>query len=42
MKKAFQEVWDVSQTHEIDMRAAAYMLAVNRVSKAIQQRGLFP
>jgi glutamate dehydrogenase (NAD(P)+) len=42
MKKAFREVWEVSQSDEIDMRAAAYLLAVDRVSKAIQQRGLFP
>ena len=42
MTKAFHEVLDVSLKHEVDMRTAAYMVAVNRVADAIQHRGIFP
>ncbi len=42
MVTAFEEVWQVSQDHKMDMRSAAYLLATKRVSEAIQQRGLFP
>jgi glutamate dehydrogenase (NAD(P)+) len=42
MKKAFEEVWDVAEEREIDLRSAAYLLAVDRVADAIQQRGFFP
>jgi glutamate dehydrogenase (NAD(P)+) len=42
MVKAFDEVWSLAQYNETDMRTAAYLLAVQRVADAIQQRGLFP
>ncbi len=42
MKKAFEEVWEVAEEREIDLRSAAYLLAVERVADAIQQRGFFP
>lgn len=42
MRRAFAEVWAQAEQHNIDLRAAAYLLAVQRVAEAIQQRGLFP
>jgi glutamate dehydrogenase (NAD(P)+) len=42
MTKAFAEVWASSEKDRIDMRTAAYSLAVQRISEAIQHRGIFP
>ncbi|KAA3644269.1 MAG: Glu/Leu/Phe/Val dehydrogenase [Chloroflexi bacterium] len=42
MQKAFEEVWAMADENKLDMRTAAYSLAVQRVAEAIQQRGLFP
>jgi len=42
MANSFQEVWQVAQQQEIDLRSAAYLLAVQRVASAIDQRGIFP
>lgn len=42
MRTAFEEVWALAEQKQISMRKASYMLAVNRVAVAIQQRGLFP
>ncbi len=40
--KAFHEVLKMSQDKGVDMRTAAYMVAVKRVSDAIMHRGIFP
>jgi glutamate dehydrogenase (NAD(P)+) len=42
MGQAFTEAWSLARERDIDLRAAAYQLAVQRVAEAIQQRGLFP
>jgi glutamate dehydrogenase (NAD(P)+) len=42
MANSFEEVWQVAQQQEIDLRSAAYLLAVRRVASAIDQRGIFP
>jgi glutamate dehydrogenase (NAD(P)+) len=42
MKRAFHEVHQVSKAHKVDMRTAAYVLAVGRVAEATRVRGLFP
>ncbi len=42
MTKAFHEVLKKSQDEKVDMRTAAYMLAVQRVADAIMHRGIFP
>jgi glutamate dehydrogenase (NAD(P)+) len=42
MCTALEEVWSVASECETDLRSAAYMLAVERVAHAVQQRGLFP
>ena len=40
--KAFEEVYRVSKERNISLRTAAYILAVSRVAKAIELRGIFP
>ncbi len=40
--KAFEEVWEVYQREKCGMRLAAYMLAVARVAKAVELRGIYP
>jgi glutamate dehydrogenase/leucine dehydrogenase len=42
MKKAFDEVWEVSRAKKTSLRMAAYMVALNRVVKAKKIRGIFP
>lgn len=42
MMKAFEEVWEVYQREKCGMRLAAYMLAVARVAKAVELRGIYP
>jgi glutamate dehydrogenase (NAD(P)+) len=42
MTRSFQEVWQVAQQQQIDLRSAAYLLSVQRVASAIDQRGIFP
>ena len=42
MKKAFRAVLEMSQTHEVDLRTAAQMLAISRVAEATRIRGIFP
>jgi glutamate dehydrogenase (NAD(P)+) len=42
MVNAFQEVWQIAQEQQIDLRSAAFLLAVQRVANAIEQRGIFP
>jgi len=39
MDKAFKEVWGVYKKKKVNMRMAAYILAVSRVIKAIQLKG---
>jgi len=40
--KAFYDVLAISEKENVDMRIAAYMLAVGRVAEAIKIRGLYP
>jgi glutamate dehydrogenase (NAD(P)+) len=42
MVKAFREVLAVARREQIDMRSAAYLLAVKRVADAMDMRGLYP
>ena len=42
MKRAFQDVHETMRKYHTHMRAAAYILAVGRVSEATLVRGLFP
>ncbi len=40
--KAFHEVWDMAEKHKVNMREAAYLVAVDRVADATKTRGFFP
>ena len=42
MTKAFHEVYDLSVKEKVNMRTAAYMLALGRVGEAKRLRGVFP
>ena len=42
MTEAFEEVWQASQQREIDMRTAAYTIAIQRVADAVEARGIYP
>src|SRR5690606_21460059 len=42
MERAFTAVWARAETLGVDMRTAAYVVAVERVADAIAARGLFP
>jgi glutamate dehydrogenase (NAD(P)+) len=42
MDRAFDAVLEMSRRHEVDMRTAAYMVAVARVAEATTLRGLYP
>jgi glutamate dehydrogenase (NAD(P)+) len=42
MVKAFQDVLAISQRREVNMRIAAYILAIDRVATATLLRGIYP
>jgi len=42
MLKAFEEVYALSKERKIQLRTAAYIIAVSRIAKAIELRGIFP
>jgi glutamate dehydrogenase (NAD(P)+) len=42
MLRAFEEVYAVSKERKILLRTAAYIIAVARIAKAIELRGIFP
>jgi len=42
MDRAFESVHQMSELHSVDMRTAAYMVAVARVAEATTLRGLYP
>jgi len=42
MDSAFGEVLEMSQREKVDMRDAAYVLAIKRIADAMEARGIFP
>ena len=42
MVKAFDDVLVISQQKKVDMRIAAYILAIDRVATATLLRGIYP
>ena len=42
MRRAFDEVWNASETHKVDLRTAAYIVGVARVAEATITRGIYP
>ena len=42
LKRAWGEVWAAAQTHQVDLRTAAYVVGVARVAEATLTRGIYP
>ncbi|MBW2988149.1 glutamate dehydrogenase [Candidatus Woesearchaeota archaeon] len=42
MQRAYNEVWEIANNRKVDMRTAAYILAISRVANAVKARGIFP
>jgi glutamate dehydrogenase/leucine dehydrogenase len=42
MVRAFGETLAMAQREQVNMRTAAYLLAVKRVADAMELRGLYP
>ncbi|WP_458628850.1 Glu/Leu/Phe/Val family dehydrogenase [Winogradskyella sp. PC D3.3] len=42
LKGSFNKVYDYSESEGIDMRTAAFCIAIERIEKAYVQRGIFP
>ncbi|WP_452221234.1 Glu/Leu/Phe/Val family dehydrogenase [Lacinutrix salivirga] len=42
MRESFNKVFDYSKKENIDMRTAAFCIAIERIEKAYIQRGIFP
>ncbi len=42
MTRAFHDVLNIAHEKDVDMRTAAYILAISRVVRAVEVRGLFP
>jgi glutamate dehydrogenase (NAD(P)+) len=40
--RSFDEVWSFSRDRDLSLRLGAYGLAVDRVARAVQVRGVFP
>jgi glutamate dehydrogenase (NAD(P)+) len=41
MVRAFKAVYDTAQQHNVDMRTAAYIVAIRRVAEAVRLRGIY-
>jgi len=41
MRESFQAVVEYAETHNVNNRIAAYMLAIDRVAYTIRQRGIY-
>lgn len=42
MVKAFNNVHKLAEEHKVDMRTGAYILAIGRVARAMEMRGIWP
>ena len=42
MLESFHAVWDLAKAEKIDLRTAAYAIAIRRVAEAIEARGIYP
>jgi len=40
--KSFAEVWEVSKKEKVVMRDAAFIMAIQKIAKAVEMRGIFP
>ena len=41
MHKAFDDVFDKAEEHNVTMRIGAYVLAIKRVADALELRGIY-
>ncbi|MDK2920432.1 MAG: glutamate dehydrogenase [Candidatus Petromonas sp.] len=41
MHKSFEEIWQLKEEHEVDMRTAAYMMSIKRIATAMKLRGWY-
>lgn len=42
MVQSFENVWEVSHEQQVPLRLGAYMMAVDKVARAVRDRGIFP
>jgi len=42
MLSNFDAVWDMALAKQVDLRTAAYTLAIGRVAEALEARGVYP
>ena len=42
MVSSFNQVYERAQREDVDLRTAAYLIAIERVAQAIRLRGIFP
>ncbi|MBI2914350.1 MAG: Glu/Leu/Phe/Val dehydrogenase [Firmicutes bacterium] len=42
MSSSFAEVWEVASTRDVDLRTAAYIIALTKVADALRIRGIYP
>ena len=41
MVRAFNSVYETAKQHNVDMRTAAYVVAIRRVAEAVRLRGIY-
>ena len=41
MKNAFNEIWDLANEYNVELRTAAYMMSIKRVAVAMKYRGWY-
>ncbi len=41
MREAFDKVYDAGQKHEVPLRIAAYIIAIEKVAGALKLRGIY-
>jgi glutamate dehydrogenase (NAD(P)+) len=42
MQRSFSQTWETALKYQVDMRTAAYIVAIQRVAQTIQDRGIYP
>ena len=41
LRRAFNDIWNLAQEFDIDMRTASYMMSIRRLEKAMKFRGWY-
>lgn len=41
MKNAFEEIWNLAEEYDVNLRTAAYMMSIKRVAIAMEKRGWY-